>query len=81
RADVILQNLNLPADWITTSEGLGVERPSSEFIASAVIVEQEMTTGMWNCFTQHGGRCRATLLARCPKVEFGCCSLKVIFRT
>ncbi|WP_276946936.1 HAD family hydrolase [Ferrimicrobium acidiphilum] len=34
RAEMILHNLNLPADWITTSEHLGVEKPSPEFFAA-----------------------------------------------
>ena len=36
RAETILQNLGLPADWIGTSAGWGVEKPSPEFFDRVV---------------------------------------------
>ena len=34
RAETILRDLNLPADWIATSDGLGVAKPSPAFFAA-----------------------------------------------
>lgn len=36
RAETILLGLNLPVDWIRTSDGWGVEKPSAEFFTRVV---------------------------------------------
>ena len=41
---MILHNLNLPADWITTSEHLGVEKPSPEFFAAIASLANRATS-------------------------------------